>query len=94
MTVPNPKCPLCRGSGVKRGDTYCGCDLDHDLDYDRIIEMSDKQGHYDNGWQFVLIWCCTHNRVEPHWIDYDLVLMAAGRPLENFLAARTGKRAA
>ena len=57
--------------------TVDGESSDHDLDYDRIIEMSDGWGHYDNGWQRVWVWCRLHNRVEEHWVSFDDVPEAA-----------------
>jgi hypothetical protein len=46
-------------------------ELNHDLDYDHIDKMPNKQGCYDNGW--VLIWCRTHKREEWHWVDYNKI---------------------
>jgi hypothetical protein len=60
----------------------------HELDFDRIDEIPNEQGCYDNGWQLVFIWCRTHGRREWRWVDYDRLLKAAGRPLDEFLARR------
>jgi len=63
-------------------------DMNHDLDFDRVNEIPDRHGCYDNGWQYALIWCRTHERWEWQWVDYSRLLEAAGRLLDEFLAKR------
>ena len=60
----------------------------HDVDFDRVNEIPDAWGCYDNGSQLALIWCRTHETWEWQWIDYSSLLEAAGRLLDEFLAKR------
>jgi hypothetical protein len=63
-------------------------DTNHDLDLDRVTDVPDGFGCYDNGWQLVHIWCRTHERWEWQFVDYDRLLQAAGRLLDELLAKR------
>jgi hypothetical protein len=66
--------------------TICSCCKDeHDLDFDRIAEIPSTQGFYDNGWQWVSIWCCTHDRFESHWVDFDLIPERFRRTLPGYV---------
>jgi hypothetical protein len=52
---------------------YDNHSLEHDLDFNCIVEIPHEQGYYDNGWQTVLIWCRTHRRWEWQQVDSRLI---------------------